>query len=267
MICRQTVQSTSWYAPHQRAALRKGWKVPLCLGKRFGPALCATRASKQFCKRWASTVTRQPPCCRPTPWNAEGLGAPPKGWICQRGANNISFRNHHIQLRLFVIYTDFEALTMKIKGPSLNPKKSNMQKKEHHKVCGFCYIVVPCNGNMQLPIEYHSTPRKGMENWNTPMPSWWHDRTSTHTDQLKPVMCIKSHWLVTPSKNIVMWPENTKVLPTMPVTWNCICTKKIPQFQWYFKTSRAMTHICWCKLSWRWKARSLAFRTTKKSTL
>ena len=50
------------------------------------------------------------------------------------------------------VYADFEALTTKTEGPELNPMKSNTRKT--HEACSYCYIVVRCDGQTELPVEY-----------------------------------------------------------------------------------------------------------------
>jgi hypothetical protein len=54
----------------------------------------------------------------------------------------------------YIIYTDFEALTTKIKGVELDPAKSNTQKTQHHETCGFGYVVVRCDGHTEAPVIY-----------------------------------------------------------------------------------------------------------------
>ena len=48
-----------------------------------------------------------------------------------------------------------EALTTKIKGPKLDPLKSNTQKTQEYEACSYCYIVVRCNGQTEAPVVYH----------------------------------------------------------------------------------------------------------------
>ena len=73
----------------------------------------------------------------------------------EEGENKLAFQSYHEQLPTpFTIYADFEALTTKIEGPELNPMKSNTRKTQHHEACSYCYIVVRCDGQTELPVEY-----------------------------------------------------------------------------------------------------------------
>lgn len=53
----------------------------------------------------------------------------------KREKNKLNFQNWHKQLPvLYIVYTDFEALTIKTEGPELNPRKSNTQNIQHHRL-------------------------------------------------------------------------------------------------------------------------------------
>ena len=73
----------------------------------------------------------------------------------EEGENKLAFRNHHKQLPTpFTTYADIESLTTKIEDAELNPMKSNTRKTQHHEACSYCYIVVQCDGQTELPVEY-----------------------------------------------------------------------------------------------------------------
>ena len=73
----------------------------------------------------------------------------------EEGENKLAFQNHHKQLPApYIIYADFEALTTIVEGPELDPTKSNTQRTQHHEACNYSYIVVRCDGQTELPVEY-----------------------------------------------------------------------------------------------------------------
>ena len=73
----------------------------------------------------------------------------------EEGKNKIAFQNHHKRLPIpFIIYADFEALTTKVEGPKLDPAKSNTQRTQQYEACGYCYIMVRCDGQTEPPVEY-----------------------------------------------------------------------------------------------------------------
>ena len=74
------------------------------------------------------------------------------------GENKLAFQNHHKQFSTpFTNYADFEAISTKIEGPKLNPMKSNTRKRQHHEACSYCYIVVRCDGQTELPVKYRGS--------------------------------------------------------------------------------------------------------------
>ena len=42
----------------------------------------------------------------------------------------------------------------RLRGPELEPAKSNTQRTQHHEACSYCYIVVRCDGQTEPPVEY-----------------------------------------------------------------------------------------------------------------
>ena len=73
----------------------------------------------------------------------------------EEGKNKLTFQNHHKQLPApYIIYADFEALITKVEGPELDPTKSNTQRTQHHEAFSYCYIVVRCDGQTEVPVEY-----------------------------------------------------------------------------------------------------------------
>ena len=55
----------------------------------------------------------------------------------------IKFKNYHKQLPVpFVIYADFEAISMKVDSCQKNPNKSYTEEYQKHIDCGYGYKVV-----------------------------------------------------------------------------------------------------------------------------
>ena len=113
------------------------------------------REHKHFCERYLHGYSREDlmeshrPECRGISQTAVRVE------ILEEGENKLAFQYHHKQLPTpFTIYTDFEALTTKIEGPELNPMKSNTRETQHHEACSYCHIVVRCDGQTELPVEY-----------------------------------------------------------------------------------------------------------------
>ena len=105
---------------------------------------------KYFCERCLHCYSREDllvahkPECRGIGKRAISIEMPTKG-------SKIIFQNWCKQISVpYVIYADFEALTTKIDVPT----KSNTQKTELHKACGFSYIVVRCDGKTEPPVVY-----------------------------------------------------------------------------------------------------------------
>ncbi|KAL9957602.1 hypothetical protein ACROYT_G034521 [Oculina patagonica] len=85
-------------------------------------------------------------------------GRPTRIDMPEEGKNNLSFQNHHKQMKVpYVIYADFEALVRKISGCELGPEskqKSYTEKTEQHEACGFAYTVVRSDGRNKRPVVY-----------------------------------------------------------------------------------------------------------------
>jgi hypothetical protein len=63
----------------------------------------------------------------------------------QKGENILKFQNYHKQLQVpFVIYTDFEAITVKVSSCKPNDNNSYTESYQKYTDCGFCYKVVCC---------------------------------------------------------------------------------------------------------------------------
>ena len=110
---------------------------------------------KHFCERCLHGYSREDfleshrPECRGISQIAMKVEMP------EEGKDKLAFQNHHQQrLAPFIMYAEFEALTTKIEGPELNPMKSNTGKTQDHEACSYCYIVVRCDGQTELPVEY-----------------------------------------------------------------------------------------------------------------
>ena len=55
----------------------------------------------------------------------------------------LQFKDFQKQLRVpFVIFADFESLTIKLRSASLDPRKSSTEKFQKHQACGFVYVIV-----------------------------------------------------------------------------------------------------------------------------
>ena len=65
---------------------------------------------------------------------------------------SLYFKDYHKQLKVqFAIYVDFESLTAKINSAQPNPERSSTEKYQHHKPCGFSYIVISINEKYSKP--------------------------------------------------------------------------------------------------------------------
>ena len=111
------------------------------------------REQKHFCERCLHGYIREDlleahrPECKGIGQTAVRVEMPQEG--------KLTFQNHHKQLPApYVIYADFEALTTKVEGPELDPKKSNTQRTQHHETCSYCYVKVRCDGKTEAPVEY-----------------------------------------------------------------------------------------------------------------
>ena len=113
---------------------------------------------KHYCERCLHGCTREDlleahkPECRGIGQTAVRVEMP------EEGKNAQAFQNHHKQLPApYIIYADFEALAAKVEGPELDPTKSNTQWTQHHEACSYSYIVVRCDGQTELPVEYRGS--------------------------------------------------------------------------------------------------------------
>ncbi|KAK3778630.1 hypothetical protein RRG08_033410 [Elysia crispata] len=111
------------------------------------------REKKHFCERCLHGYSREDlleahrPECKGIGQTAARVEMPPEG--------KLTFQNHHKQLPApYIIYADFEALTTKVKGPELDPQKSNTRRTQHHLACSYCYVKVRCDGKTEAPVEY-----------------------------------------------------------------------------------------------------------------
>ena len=68
----------------------------------------------------------------------------------------MKFKNYAHQLKVpFVIYADFESLTVPINSANNNDNKSYTETYQHHTPCGFAYKVVCCEDQYTKPIELY----------------------------------------------------------------------------------------------------------------
>ena len=68
----------------------------------------------------------------------------------------MKFKNYAHQLKVpFVIYADFESLTVPINSASNNDNKSKTEAYQHHTPCGFAYKVVCCEDQYTKLIELY----------------------------------------------------------------------------------------------------------------
>jgi len=62
--------------------------------------------------------------------------------MTKEGQNILKFTNHHKQMRVpYIIYADFEALNILIKGCADNPEKSYTRQIAKQVSCSYCYVV------------------------------------------------------------------------------------------------------------------------------
>lgn len=98
-------------------------------------------------------VVHEPLCCQGPPQRIEMPRAEDttvrlkNGQVLHKPASNIlQFFNYHKQLKVpYIIYADFEALTMPILGVDNNPPAPT-QQYQLHEPCSYCYIVVRSDG-------------------------------------------------------------------------------------------------------------------------
>ena len=68
----------------------------------------------------------------------------------------MKFKNYALQLKVpFVIYADFESLTVPINSANNNVNKSFAEAYQHHEPCGLAYKVVCCEDQYTKPIELY----------------------------------------------------------------------------------------------------------------
>ena len=113
------------------------------------------RHRKYFCERCLHGYIREDlleahkPECR-------GIGgAAVRVEMPKKIGNKLAFQNYHKQLPApFVIYADFEALTTMIEGAEHNTAGSSTRMTQEHEACSYCYVVVRCDGQTELPVAY-----------------------------------------------------------------------------------------------------------------
>ena len=108
-----------------------------------------------FCERYLNGYTRQD-LLEQHKHDFRGIGhrANPVE-MPEKRKNKLTLQNYQNQLKVpYVIYEDFESLINNVEGPSCDPNKSNTQKTAHHEACGFSYIVVQCDGEIEQPVVY-----------------------------------------------------------------------------------------------------------------
>ena len=113
------------------------------------------REKKHFCERCLHGYSRED-LLEAHKSDCQGIGQTAvRVEMPEEGKNKLTFQNHHKQLPApYIIYADFEALTTKVEGPKLDPTKSNTQRTQLHEACSYCYIVVRCDGQTEVPVEY-----------------------------------------------------------------------------------------------------------------
>lgn len=73
----------------------------------------------------------------------------------EKGENIQTFVSHYKQVHVpYIIYTDFEVLSIHTKGATSNPNSSNTRLITKQVLCSYCYVVVHCDGKVKGPILY-----------------------------------------------------------------------------------------------------------------
>ena len=73
----------------------------------------------------------------------------------EKDKNKVFCQNHHKQLPVtFITYSDFEALTTKVKGPSSTPQRAIPRERNTMRFAAIATLV-RCDGQTGPPVEYY----------------------------------------------------------------------------------------------------------------
>jgi len=105
------------------------------------------KCRKYPCRRCLHIFSREDLLVKHTP-DCQGISEKPQRVDMPRKDERLlKFINHHCQMKVpYIIYADFECLNI--------PIGSTMSKLTSHEPCGFCYIVVRCDGVSNAPVLY-----------------------------------------------------------------------------------------------------------------
>jgi len=110
---------------------------------------------KHFCERCLHGYSREDLLEAHKP-DCQGIGKTAvRVEMPEEGKNKLTFQNFYKKFPApYIIYADFEALTVRIEGPELNPDQSNTRNTQHHEACSYSYVVVRCDGHTEPPVVY-----------------------------------------------------------------------------------------------------------------
>ena len=111
--------------------------------------------NKHFCERCLQGYTTIGLLERHKPECKRLLKSPTRTEMPKAGENKMAFKNFYKQMKApYVVYADFECLVRKIRTCEPNNKKSFTIKTEKHEPCGFSYMIVRSDGEIQGSIIY-----------------------------------------------------------------------------------------------------------------
>lgn len=85
-----------------------------------------------------------------------GIGEKPQRTIMpEEGKNILKFEGYHKQMRVpYIIYADFECLNISVEGCANDPRESSTRQVSEQTPCGYCYVVIRCDGVTKPPVVY-----------------------------------------------------------------------------------------------------------------
>ena len=111
--------------------------------------------SKHFCERCLHGYSRRELLERHKPECKGLLKSPTRTAMPKQGENKMTFKNFYKQMKApYSVYADFECILRRIDTCEPNNKKSFTIKTEKHEPCGFSYVVVRSDGQIQGPFIY-----------------------------------------------------------------------------------------------------------------
>ena len=111
--------------------------------------------SKHFCERCLHGYSKRELLERHKPECKGLLKSPTRTEMPKQGENKMAFKNFYKQMKApYSVYADFECILRRIDTCEPNNKKSFTIKTEEHEPCGFSYVVVRSDGQIQGPFIY-----------------------------------------------------------------------------------------------------------------